>query len=614
MRLLLLIAALTPAPALAAASGDPVPALLVADAGGAGELLRTRAPEGGPLGWSAAPAGLAPSDLIGRPGVRFVAPVLAGRDGGWAAPTPTLILRARDRRASTAQAVVADLLPWAIDVRPHDELEGVVTFDLATPDGNEVLALAEVLSADARVEWAEPDWIIRGRSSGRMPDDPLFPLQWSHDNQGQTGGSPGFDMGILDAWEGSRGSSRAGVLVIDVGVELDHPDLYVGPSSDFTYDGGDGSPINVCDNHGTWVAGCISAIGNNGAGSVGVAPESPVYSARSMVAEVPLGFCSGAWTTQASWTVDALLFGRRMGAVVSVNSNAYGFEADVIGAAYEATAATGMVHFSSAGNFSGDSVTWPASLDSVLAVGAVAPDGMVPSFSNSGAGLALVAPGVEIPTTDRVGELGGDPAADHVVVDGTSFSAALAAGVASLMFAADPASNTQRVINGLLGTACDLGVAGRDATSGYGLIDAAGALTYALGRLDVLVPDLSAISLFTGGTQTLQLDAVAEGAGHAYLVLGSASGTSGGPLVGGVQLPLKLDNWFELCILSANQGPFGSTLGRLDRDGQAVATITLPPGLNPFLAGLTLHHTFLRIEDDGSAAQPPEPTPLRLEP
>ena len=66
--------------------------------------------------------------------------------------------------------------------------------------------------------------------------------------------------------------------------------------------------------------------------------------------------------------------------------------------------------------------------------------------------------------------------------------------------------------------------------------------------------------------------------------------------VDSVVLPLVADAYSTVTLTNANQPPFGNTLGVLDAAGQAVATLTVPPGTSPALAGLTLFHAYLALD------------------
>lgn len=129
---------------------------------------------------------------------------------------------------------------------------------------------------------------------------------------------------------------------------------------------------------------------------------------------------------------------------------------------------------------------------------------------------------------------------------------------------------------------------------------------------DELRIDAPFLSLAAGGVQTLELDFGIAQAGVAYVVVGSSTDTLPGFDLGGVHVPLVMDGYFGFSLSNANMLPYGFTLGVLDANGQAAATITVPPGFNPALAGLSLYHAavlFLPPVVDAS-----NPVPLNLVP
>ena len=111
-------------------------------------------------------------------------------------------------------------------------------------------------------------------------------------------------------------------------------------------------------------------------------------------------------------------------------------------------------------------------------------------FSNWG-NISVVAPGLDILSlrgrrTDTMRDIEGveyKPATAYVGKDkryyrasGTSFSAPLVSGLASLMIANDPSLTNSQVINIIKSTARDVGTPGVDQFTGYGIIDARAAL------------------------------------------------------------------------------------------------------------------------------------------
>ena len=59
------------------------------------------------------------------------------------------------------------------------------------------------------------------------------------------------------------------------------------------------------------------------------------------------------------------------------------------------------------------------------------------------------------------------------------------------------------------------------------------------------------------------------------------SGAAPGTTVAGLPLALNPDDYFNFLLLSPNQAYFSTSLGALDSDGKALATIDVPPGTNP---------------------------------
>jgi subtilisin family serine protease len=82
-------------------------------------------------------------------------------------------------------------------------------------------ALAQYSAAG--VVSAEPDYIL---SDSAAPNTPNFNQQWALQNTGQNGGTPGDDIGAVQAWSTASGAKPIVVAVADTGVDYDQPDLY----------------------------------------------------------------------------------------------------------------------------------------------------------------------------------------------------------------------------------------------------------------------------------------------------------------------------------------------------------------------------------------------------
>jgi len=258
------------------------------------------------------------------------------------------------------------------------------------------------------------------------------------------------------------------VVVIDNGMQFDHPDLLADPALGFdpTGQNGGGGPVLACDNHGTAVGGCIAALGDNGIGVAGIASGVSLASVRISTVGPS---CSG-WTVQGSWVASAMVWSMSHGARITNTSWSFGVSGTIT-FAYGIAAEAGILHFASSGNGSSSNIAYPASLPVVVAVGATESSGALAWFSNSGEDQELVAPGDAIVTTDRTGSAGYS-GGEYTCINGTSFSSPMAAGVAALMMSVNSSLTAAQVRTLLKTSSTDMGASGWDPTFGWGQVNA----------------------------------------------------------------------------------------------------------------------------------------------
>jgi subtilisin family serine protease len=179
-----------------------------------------------------------------------------------------------------------------------------------------------VLKADPSIAYAEPNF--RRFRRAVTPNDPLFADQWGLRNTGQANfvsggpaGTPGADMNLVQAWDanGDGVADRVGdpsviVAVIDDGVLTTHEDLAANivAGRDTRDDDNDPNPDDIDEDfHGTLVAGCIGAVGDNGIGVAGVAWKSKImplrfdYDAASEAQAIQFAIDHGAKIINASF-------------------------------------------------------------------------------------------------------------------------------------------------------------------------------------------------------------------------------------------------------------------------------------------------------------------------
>lgn len=186
------------------------------------------------------------------------------------------------------------------------------------------------------------------------------------------------------AWAITKGKG-ARVVVLDTGVEMDHPAVHAQIESvqNFT----DGTANDVTDEvgHGTHVSGTILADGLNG-GLVGVAPQAKLLVGKVCTEQgcSSISITSGIdWATQEKVDVVSMSLG---GAFMSQA------EAQAV----EEAEAAGVMIVAASGNDGKPIVSFPAAAPTALAVGAIDGDSKKADFSNWGPELAVVAPGVDV--------------------------------------------------------------------------------------------------------------------------------------------------------------------------------------------------------------------------
>ncbi len=409
-------------------------------------------------------AGLATAD-----GVDFASPVFIDRLGD-----PVIVTQhvhvgfAGSVGPDKAKALLDEMGAGVIEGENWAGMKNVYRLKAESKDGSEVLELANKLAELPEVKFAEPDLIMTVRRS-LIPDDPYFPNLWGLHNTGQSGGTVDMDMDGPEAWDITTGDPSIITVILDDGIQQDHPDINQIPGADFTGMGTGGGPYNECDNHGTTVAGCTSAIINNTLGVVGIAPDCKVAAAKWNVANIGTP-CPGTGWFYISWLVDAIDWAQQIGARVTNNSNSFGSSSSITNK-YQETYDAGVVHFAATGNTGGSGIGYPSSLPTVNAVGAINRYGNRAYFSTYGTGIAFVAPGQFIGTTDRTrsaGYFGGD----YGYADGTSYSSPFAAGVAAMVLSVDSGLTSAQVTQIMNDTCMDRGSAGYDIYYGWGIVNA----------------------------------------------------------------------------------------------------------------------------------------------
>ncbi|MCC6137874.1 MAG: S8 family serine peptidase [Bdellovibrionaceae bacterium] len=186
------------------------------------------------------------------------------------------------------------------------------------------------------------------------------------------------------AWPVTKGLG-ARVLVLDTGIDNQHPDITGRFEKAKSFMG-----VSTADDvgHGTHVSGTILADGS-GSGLFGVAPEAKLLMAKVCGASgcSTAGIVQGVeWGIQEKVDVMNLSLG---GPFISASATA----------AYQKAEQAGVVVVAASGNDGTATVSYPAAVSTVIAVGAINPDLTKASFSQWGPELDVVAPGADVLST-----------------------------------------------------------------------------------------------------------------------------------------------------------------------------------------------------------------------
>lgn len=277
------------------------------------------------------------------------------------------------------------------------------------------------------------------------------------------------NYGITAAWEVTRGAGVT-IAIIDTGVDASHPDLAGGVvgGADFTGHGSaNGGPTGGRGSaHGTMVASLAAGRGHgSGDGVIGAAPEASILA---------LSIAFGENVDSDQQVADAITWAVDNGADV-INMS---FTRETLDwpeswdTAFLYAEKAGVVMVAAAGNRgSGTAVVGaPATMPGVLTVAGLDRNGAA-SFDASAQGITI---GVAAPSEQLVGATPGN---GYSLWSGSSGASPIVAGIAALVKAAHPELSAAGVIQRIVATARPAGADGVDPLYGYGLVDAAAAVS-----------------------------------------------------------------------------------------------------------------------------------------
>lgn len=304
------------------------------------------------------------------------------------------------------------------------------------------------------------------------PNDPSYSSQWGLAN-----------INAPTAWNYFSTGSNVVVAIVDDAIERTHADLspnlwvnsgeiagnnidddnngYIDDINGYDVGSNDNNPNppNSSFDHGTHVAGIVSARSNNGVGvaSIGFSCKLMCVKSTTTVGQVTNGY-------------DGIVYAAVSGAHV-INMSWGGPNASTTGQnIVNYAAGEGCILIAAAGNDDVNTQFYPAAYNNVVSVAATTSTNTKASFSNYGNWIDVSAPGNNIYST-TVGNSYGNKS-------GTSMASPMVAGLAGLMKSLNPNMPNADLINCLLSTAVNINVQNPSYIGqlGSGRIDAAAAM------------------------------------------------------------------------------------------------------------------------------------------
>jgi subtilisin family serine protease len=325
------------------------------------------------------------------------------------------------------------------------------TYRLILDSDERIDAAVEALAKDGNLIYAEFEGIVRSKF---VPNDPMVTQQYTHAR-----------IRSYEAWDYIQGSYDVKVGITDSGVKWNHPDLRANiwinpaesPGMTINWDAGtisggnntdageggnkiddlvgwdfynnDNNPIQTyaANDHGTHVAGCAGAVGNNAIGVVGTSPIVSIISCK--------GASNTSPSTGISYAYDQVKYAAEVGAdIVNASWGSTGTGAYPNSIVNYATNLGALV-VSAAGNenteHNASYQDYPADCTNALCVASTGQNDIKSSFSDYGTPIDICAPGEGILSTIIAGN-------GYDAYDGTSMASPVAAGVAALVKALNP--------------------------------------------------------------------------------------------------------------------------------------------------------------------------------
>jgi len=362
-------------------------------------------------------------------------------------------------------------------------------YRLACTPGTPIEEFINGLYHTGYFELVEPEYVNR---MALTPNDPAQSSQYYLAN-----------IRAFEAWNETQGDESIVIAIVDSGGDLVHEDLaanvytnpleiidgldnddngFIDDAQGWDFVGNDLSNLSdpdfIGDNnpqlttggtvgHGVNVAGCASAVTDNGIGIAGVGFKTKLMFTKHSADNQPTN-------TGIYLGYDGILYAALSGANIINISWGGSFRSEIIQDMINfITEDLGVLLVSAVGNGGIEAPFYPAAYDNVLSVSSVNQQNTRASFTNYGTWVDIAAPGVGIFTTSFGNA--------YTTTQGTSFSSPIVAGAAALVMAKFPSYTPQQVAEQLRVTANSEDLNNSNPAYfgklGKGILDIAAALT-----------------------------------------------------------------------------------------------------------------------------------------
>lgn len=309
---------------------------------------------------------------------------------------------------------------------------------VANVDRQAANALIKKLDKMQDVEYVE-----RLQTYRALTKDVQYPYQWSLSNTGQEGGKHKADVKYtaLQKLLHEQKLKKIRIAVADTGVDSSLADLQGKVRADLGKNFiAKNNDANDDEGHGTHVSGIIAASAGNGYSMAGLNQTAEILPVKVLDA-----FGEGD-TEQIALGIK---YAADQGAKV-INLSLGGYYSRTIEYALKYAASKNVTIIAAAGNNGMDELDYPASSQYTIAVGATNKLDITADYSSYGEGLALVAPGSDIPSLLPNGNV--------TYMSGTSMAAPHVTAVAGMMLAKNPKLTSAKIKSLLTKTADDIAV------------------------------------------------------------------------------------------------------------------------------------------------------------